>query len=57
MGQEIQWADSIGKMLVVADGKQLPTILVNEDANLGHDGQEGQLLLTSTNLGNRHDSK
>ena len=51
MGQETQWANSIGKMLVVAYGKQPPTILVNEDANLGHDGQEGQLLLTSTNLG------
>ena len=51
MGQDTLGANSIGKMLVVADGKQPPTIPVNEDANLRHDGQEGQLLLTSTNLG------
>ena len=57
MGQEIQKANSIDKMLAVVDGKLPPTRLVKEDANLRHIGQDGQHVLTSTNFGNGYDSR
>ena len=53
MGQETRKANSTDEVLEVACGKTPPTRLVNDDANLRHIGQDGQYVLTSTNLDGR----